>query len=266
MSNNNPTQPIGSIVRSIPFAINTPGIVPINAPNVAITKDWRELDELVLVLFVQLFAISCAPLPNIIETLSFHAESVPRNFAKVNKPLSEYAFYIMANYYPRIDNRIYVCYNVSKEGDMQDIADILFKKKKCYLEMKEKGEKELITLPTENIYRRTRGSQEYFVLQTWENGKTKSTYFGKDKTAALVMQEKVQRRKQLEKELKQIESDLKAIDKMLKIANKQVGSLDTRDRLKQMKTNENTEANTILPIEPQANTPTSKNPPNQTIT
>ena len=105
------------------------------------------------------------------------------------------------------------------------VSDILTKEKEKKLQLlKELKEqyKEVAEVPKGSIAKKKNVSGEYFYLNYYSEKTKKGVlkYLGKDNAAISVMQEQIEKRKNLEKSLNNLGKDLEAIEKMLKIANK----------------------------------------------
>ena len=135
---------------------------------------------------------------------------------------------------------------------MNDILNMLHKKKEHCLQAKENYSIELSKLPKGSIRIHSSKSSEYYELQYYdiESKKCLIKYIGKDKTE---IQEQLDKRAQIKEELQFIEYDLRAINKMLKIAEKQIGNLDIREKLRKVRAGKSAD-NIDTPVAPQTHT------------
>jgi len=115
---------------------------------------------------------------------------------------------------------------------IREIVDVLIKEELRNKNLKKQYENEIANLPKGCFSANVLKSGTFYTFHYRENGKNKSKYIGRDKSA---MQAQIDRRKHLLEEIQFIEYDLKALGKMKKIAEKQISNLDVRERLRKMR-------------------------------
>lgn len=100
---------------------------------------------------------------------------------------------------------------------MAMVFDILEEEKKRLMDLKEKYERQLFSLPKGSISRKRRWNREYIYLAYREADKIKFEYIGPvDSEAAKKLLEKIDKRKELENKLRQVDKNLKDVERGLR--------------------------------------------------
>jgi len=129
---------------------------------------------------------------------------------------------------------------------MEQIRMLLAKQKEQNSQMQEQYEREIAELPKGNIVTKQRNTCEYYYLHYYckMNKKATSEYIGTDKSIIPIIEEQIEKRKQLELKVKDLEEDLETIEKMLKLSHKrtdkQIKQNNLRAQVKEVRAQKNT--------------------------
>jgi len=124
---------------------------------------------------------------------------------------------------------------------VEQIADMLTRKKERIILFQEEHRKIISTLPKGAVVRRERGSKVYFQLSYYcpESKKNLLKYLGTDESVIPAIQAQIDRRKKLKNALKELNRELETIDKMLALASKHLQKGSLRAGLAEMQENPN---------------------------
>ena len=133
---------------------------------------------------------------------------------------------------------------------IERIIGMLTEEKENNMKRKENYEREMNDLPKGTIHIRKRNSCEYLYLFYYcdKTKKTKDKYIGTDKTIIPIIEEQIEKRKQIQEMLKILEEDLRTIESMLKIADKSVQPKvkSVRKKIKESSVNKKSSFQTLV--------------------